>query len=124
MPVRRYLGAAELADIIPFSLNTIRKKTSLGEIPHIKRGRKVIYDWDRISEWLQEGAAEPASGEMTHIVCPRCEKLDAECREFVDQANELDARINDALKHLEQIIELLPETQRVQLKYLKEVLEG
>lgn len=56
---KRYLSAAELAEVTPFTLNTIRKKTSLGEIPHIKRGRKVIYDWDRISEWLQEGAVEP-----------------------------------------------------------------
>ncbi len=56
---KRYLNAVELADEGPYPLNTVRKLTSLGEIPHIKKGRKVIYDWDRIVEWLQEGAVEP-----------------------------------------------------------------
>jgi hypothetical protein len=58
-PDKQFLSAVELAGCGPYALNTIRKKTSLGEIPHIKKGRKVIYDWDRIVEWLQEDAVEP-----------------------------------------------------------------
>jgi hypothetical protein len=59
MAPKKFLNAVELHDRTPYALNTIRKKTSLGEFPHIKKGRKVIYDWDRIVEWLQEDAVEP-----------------------------------------------------------------
>ena len=54
------MKAEELAEWIPFTLHTIRKKTSRKEIPHLKRGRTVIYDWLRITEWLNESAVEPS----------------------------------------------------------------
>ena len=60
IPTRRYLRAEELAAWIPFTLNTIRKKTSRNEIPYLKKGRTVIYDWARITEWLNESAVEPS----------------------------------------------------------------
>ena len=59
IPPKRYLTAEELARWVPFTLNTIRKKTSRREIPFLKRNRRCIYDWEQISGWLQEGAVEP-----------------------------------------------------------------
>lgn len=56
---KRYVSAEELAQRVPFALNTIRKKTSRREIPHLKKNRRVIYDMNRIEKWLQEGAVEP-----------------------------------------------------------------
>ena len=54
IPPKRYLKAEELSQWIPFTLNTIRKKTSRQEIPFLKKGRRVIYDWEKITEWLQK----------------------------------------------------------------------
>ena len=56
---KRFLSAEELSDRVPFALNTIRKKTSRREMPFLKIGRKVIYDWDRITEWLSAASVEP-----------------------------------------------------------------
>ena len=63
VPAKRYLLAEELAQWVPFTLNTIRKKTSRHEIPFLKKGRRVIYDWSRIVDWLNESAVEPGACE-------------------------------------------------------------
>ena len=55
-PTKRFLTAVELDECGPWTLNTIRKMTSLGLLPHIKVGRKVIYDWDEICAFLERRA--------------------------------------------------------------------
>jgi hypothetical protein len=58
-PTKRFLTAKELEPWVPWTLNTIRCKTSRREIPFIKKGHTVLYDWTRISKWILEGAVEP-----------------------------------------------------------------
>lgn len=49
---RRYLDVQEVADYIHSTPLTIRVKTSRREIPHIKCGRRVLYDRVMIDAWL------------------------------------------------------------------------
>ena len=58
-PLRRFLTASELESWVPWTLNTIRCKTSRREIPHSKCGHTVLYDWERISAWIEDRAVEP-----------------------------------------------------------------
>ncbi len=60
VPSKRFLSAEELAEWVPLALNTIRKKTSRREIPFLKVGRKVIYDWILITEWLEGSTSAQA----------------------------------------------------------------
>jgi hypothetical protein len=61
IPPKRYLKAEELTEWVPFTLNTIRKKTSRHEIPFLKKGRRVIYDWEQITQWLHGEAVETST---------------------------------------------------------------
>jgi excisionase family DNA binding protein len=49
---RRYMDAPELADYINSTTGSVRVMTSRREIPHIKRGRRVLYDRSEIDAWL------------------------------------------------------------------------
>ena len=40
----RYLAPPSAADYTKMSLSWLRKRTAAGEIPHIKLGRRVVYD--------------------------------------------------------------------------------
>jgi excisionase family DNA binding protein len=50
----RYLTAAELATYLRSTLGSIRVKTSRREIPHVKFGRRVLYDKQEIDSWLAD----------------------------------------------------------------------
>lgn len=45
-------SAIEVAKITGLSLSTIRKQTRIGEIPHIRVGRRILYPVTAIHEWL------------------------------------------------------------------------
>ena len=57
----RYFTADEVAGYIRSTVLTVRVKTSRREIPHIKIGRRVLYDRERIDQWLAEQAV-PIAG--------------------------------------------------------------
>jgi len=51
-PLKRYLNRDEVAAYIDSTAATIAVMTSRREIPHIKRGRRVLYDRQVIDAWL------------------------------------------------------------------------
>ena len=56
----RYLSPREAAAYQKMSLSWIRKKTASGEIPHIKLGRRVVYDRLDLDEFLRQKKVETA----------------------------------------------------------------
>ena len=56
---RRYLDARELADYIHSTLSSVRTLTSKRQIPHIKRGRRCLYDRVAIDRWLAQQSVKP-----------------------------------------------------------------
>ena len=54
MRPNRYVNAGALAEYINSTEGTVRVDTSRRKIPHIKRGRRVLYDLDEIDEWLDK----------------------------------------------------------------------
>ena len=49
-----YLCVSELAEYIKLSKSTIYKGTMSHRIPHIKAGKKLLFDREAIDEWLQK----------------------------------------------------------------------
>jgi hypothetical protein len=57
---KRYLNRDEIADYIDSTAATVAVMTSRRQIPHIKRGRRVLYDRQVIDAWLAAQSIEPA----------------------------------------------------------------
>jgi len=49
-----FLNITELSDYIKLSKSTIYKGTMSHRIPHIKAGKKLLFDREAIDEWLQK----------------------------------------------------------------------
>ncbi len=49
-----YLNVDELAEYIKLSKSTIYKGTMSHKIPHIKAGKKLLFNQDAIDQWLQQ----------------------------------------------------------------------
>jgi excisionase family DNA binding protein len=56
---RRYLSRDEVASYIDSTSATVATMTSKRQIPHIKRGRRVLYDRHVIDAWLARQSIEP-----------------------------------------------------------------
>lgn len=52
---KKYLSVTELSQFIDQSTQTIYNGTSKNEIPHLKRGGKLLFDRQEIIKWLEEG---------------------------------------------------------------------
>jgi excisionase family DNA binding protein len=50
-----YLDISQLSDYIDLAVPTIYNLVSKGEIPHIKRGKKLRFEPEMIDKWLKEG---------------------------------------------------------------------
>lgn len=50
-----FLNAKQAAEFLQLSINTVYSKTSKKEIPHIKRGKKLVFKRADLEEWLNEG---------------------------------------------------------------------
>ena len=75
--MKKYLSLSQLAEYINLSHSTIYKKTSLNQIPHIKSGKKLLFDQAKIDEWLEK-FEQPTCAEMetsTDILKPSKSKL-------------------------------------------------
>ena len=57
--INRYMNREEVAEYIDSTAATIAVMTSRREIPHIKRGRRVLYDRQAIDAWLAAQRVEP-----------------------------------------------------------------
>lgn len=55
----RYVDAVGLSGHTGFPVGTIRVWTSQKRLPHLKIGRKVVYDLEAIDAWLQKQRVEP-----------------------------------------------------------------
>jgi hypothetical protein len=53
---RRYMNKEQVADYIDSTPASVSAMTSRREVPHIKRGRRVLYDRYAIDAWLLEQA--------------------------------------------------------------------
>ena len=56
----RYMDAIQASAYCSFSLSYLRKLTARMELPHIRTGRKVVYDRTLLDRWLQR-RVEPRS---------------------------------------------------------------
>ena len=50
----RYLAPPAAADYTKMSLSWLRKRTAAGEVPHIKLGRRVVYDRLDLDAYMEE----------------------------------------------------------------------
>jgi flavin-dependent dehydrogenase len=53
---RRYMNKHQVADYIDSTPASVSAMTSRREVPHIKRGRRVLYDRYEIDAWLLQQA--------------------------------------------------------------------
>lgn len=61
------LSATEVSELTGISLSLIRKLTRNGEIPHIRVGRRILYQLTGIEDWLNsrtEGIIHPEKEEI------------------------------------------------------------
>lgn len=61
--MKKYFSPDELSTYLNLSKSTIYKKTSLNQIPHIKSGKKLLFDQARIDQWLEQ-FEQPTCAEM------------------------------------------------------------
>lgn len=58
MHIDNLLTGEELSQKIRLTPGTIRVWVSQKKIPHVKMGRKVLFDWNDIQPWLEEKKVE------------------------------------------------------------------
>lgn len=58
-PLKRYMNREELAAYIDSTAATVAVWTSKRQVPHIKRGRRVLYDRQVIDTWLATQSIDP-----------------------------------------------------------------
>ena len=59
----RFLNKREVAEYLGISIYTVDVWVSQKRIPHIKLGRRVLFDSSDIDKWMEEQKVEPLSGE-------------------------------------------------------------
>lgn len=52
---KRYIGIKELSEELDLPVSTIYGMTHRRIIPFIKRGKRLLFDMDEISKWLETG---------------------------------------------------------------------
>ena len=62
-PQTRFWDKRELAEYIGISIYTINAWVSQKRIPHIKLGRRILFDMKDIEKWINEQKVEPLSEE-------------------------------------------------------------
>ena len=55
------MDAKTAAQFLTVSLPWLRLKTSTGEVPHSKLGRRVVYERSELNRWVREQQAAPRS---------------------------------------------------------------
>ena len=55
----KLLGIKELSAYLGISVNTAYSWVHQKRIPHIKLGRRVLFDPERVKEWMGKKAVEP-----------------------------------------------------------------
>lgn len=69
-PVREFLSITQLCARVPLSEQSIRNLMALGRLEEgrefVRRGRRVIFDWQAMVEWLKR-PAEPAAAPFEKI---------------------------------------------------------
>ena len=58
---QRYLNVGEVADYTRSTPMSIRQQVHLRQIPHLKRGRRVLFDRLEIDAWLAKQRVAAAS---------------------------------------------------------------
>jgi excisionase family DNA binding protein len=58
-PTERFMNAEQLSAYIPFSIHAIYRLVAKRAIPHIKKGRRVVFDRLAIDRWLEQSAVKP-----------------------------------------------------------------
>lgn len=52
--VRKIMSLTEFCEYAGLSRQTVYKMTSARKVPHSKRGKKLVFDRERVDEWLLE----------------------------------------------------------------------
>lgn len=50
-----FLNAEEAAEFLQLSIHTLYGKTSKREIPHTKRGKKLLFKRSELEQWIDQG---------------------------------------------------------------------
>ncbi len=56
-----FIRFREAAELLGLAENTVRRYTSQQKIPHLKVGRLVFFDPERLREWVEDKAIEPVA---------------------------------------------------------------
>ena len=57
----RMMTVDEVAALLGFHRVTVYDKVSRGEIPHIRIGRTIRFDRERLNEWIAQGGSAAVS---------------------------------------------------------------
>jgi excisionase family DNA binding protein len=73
MAVRRWLTLEQLLEVLPLKKSYVYYLTHTRQIPVTRIGRRLLFDYDRIVEWLEErtvedGADVPSQKEKRPLV--------------------------------------------------------
>ncbi len=58
-----FVRFSEAAELLGLAENTVRRYTSQQKIPHLKVGRLVFFDPERLRLWIEDKAIEPVGRE-------------------------------------------------------------
>jgi excisionase family DNA binding protein len=58
MAVRRWLTLEQLLEVLPLKKSCVYYLTHTRQIPVTRIGRRLLFDYDRIVEWLEERTME------------------------------------------------------------------
>lgn len=56
---KRFLSVKECSEYLNVSVHFLYKLTAQKSIPHVKFGRKVVFDLKRLERWIDENSCEP-----------------------------------------------------------------
>ena len=60
--VRRWLTLEQLLEVLPLKKSYVYYLTHTRQIPVTRIGRRLLFDYDRIVEWLEERTVEDGAG--------------------------------------------------------------
>ncbi len=62
--MKTFMGEKEISLRTSFKLQTLRNHRHLGKgLPYLKVGRKILYDWDDVVEYLETKKIYPERGQ-------------------------------------------------------------
>ena len=56
--LKKFITSEEVAELLNVPQSTIYHYTHTNKIPFIRKGKRLLFDYDKIINWIEEGSVE------------------------------------------------------------------